>query len=374
MTSSLMATLGINPEKSSFKPAAFNSALTEANDPDFDSLFEEKEDVVNETALHNRYHFYCLKRSKGATNYEEGVKRIGSFQTIEHFWRLYDHIVRPNDHKTTIDYHMFKNGIKPTWEDPNNEHGGKWMVRLKKGLASLYWEELVLAIIGEQFDVGNEVCGAVVSVRGTEDIISVWNKTADNTEATERIRDKMRAILNLPNFVPMEYKKHHDSLSDKSSFRNTIIWRAPKGEGKSRQNYGGRGGAHGDKEYRERGTSLNRDSKPVWAGKQARQPSGEDTGSALPSAASWGKYHREESSNSSSGWVRGRGVDGEDGGQSKSSQPRTIPGMPGVLAPSRDGDGVSRPVPATTGSRYSETAKRQGSVENVWSRNAKQEE
>ena len=35
------------------------------------------------------------------------------------------------------------------------------MIRLKKGLASSYWEEIILAIIGEQFDVGNEICGAV---------------------------------------------------------------------------------------------------------------------------------------------------------------------------------------------------------------------
>lgn len=43
-------------------------------------------------------------------------------------------------------------------------------------------------IAGEQFDVGYEICGAVVSVRSNEDIISVWNKTADNKEAVEKIR------------------------------------------------------------------------------------------------------------------------------------------------------------------------------------------
>ncbi len=62
------------------------------------------------------------------------------------------------------------------------------MVRLKKGIASRYWEEVVLAVIGEQFDVGPEICGAVISVRNNEDIISVWNKTADNTEAVNKIR------------------------------------------------------------------------------------------------------------------------------------------------------------------------------------------
>ena len=46
----------------------------------------------------------------------------------------------------------------------------------------------VLAIIGEQFDVGNEICGAVISVRYNEDIISLWNRNADNNEACYRIR------------------------------------------------------------------------------------------------------------------------------------------------------------------------------------------
>ena len=62
------------------------------------------------------------------------------------------------------------------------------MVRLKKGIASRYWEDVILAVIGEQFDVGSEVCGAVLSVRNTEDIISIWNKTADNLEAINKIR------------------------------------------------------------------------------------------------------------------------------------------------------------------------------------------
>jgi translation initiation factor 4E len=62
------------------------------------------------------------------------------------------------------------------------------MVRLKKGIASRYWEDVILAVIGEQFDVGSEVCGAVLSIRNTEDIISIWNKTADNIEAINKIR------------------------------------------------------------------------------------------------------------------------------------------------------------------------------------------
>ena len=42
---------------------------------------------------------------------------------------------------------------------------GKWIVRLRKGLASRCWENLIMAMLGEQFMVGEEVCGAVVSIR-----------------------------------------------------------------------------------------------------------------------------------------------------------------------------------------------------------------
>jgi len=46
----------------------------------------------------------------------------------------------------------------------------------------------LLAIIGGQFRVGEELCGAVVSMRYYEDIISIWNRNATDTTAKEEIR------------------------------------------------------------------------------------------------------------------------------------------------------------------------------------------
>jgi hypothetical protein len=75
------------------------------------------------------------------------------------------------------DYHIFKKGIRPVWEDKENRKGGKWIVRLKKGVADRYWEDLLLAIVGDQFaEAGDEVCGAVLSVRTGEDVLSVWTR------------------------------------------------------------------------------------------------------------------------------------------------------------------------------------------------------
>jgi hypothetical protein len=37
------------------------------------------------------------------------------------------------------------------------------------------------------------------------------------------IRDQLRRILKIPNFIPIEYKTHNDSLNDRSSFRNPNV-------------------------------------------------------------------------------------------------------------------------------------------------------
>ncbi len=176
--------------------------------------------------------------------YESSIKQIATVKTVEEFWNVYDYLVRPNDLPTTTDYHFFRSGIKPTWEDPTNARGGKWIVRLKKGLASRYWEEVILALIGCQFTgiPTNEVCGAVVSIRYSEDIVSVWNRTNDR-EITDRLRDGIKRVLQLPSFVHMEYKPHETSLQDKSSFRNTQVWKP-----KDRNRDHGHGHGHRDRD------------------------------------------------------------------------------------------------------------------------------
>ncbi|XP_042337680.1 eukaryotic translation initiation factor 4E type 2-like, partial [Plectropomus leopardus] len=107
--------------------------------------------------------------------------------------------------------------------DESNRSGGKWIIRLRKGLASRFWENIILAMLGEQFMVGEEICGAVVSIRFQEDILSIWNRTSNDQMTTSRIRDTLRRVLNLPANTIMEYKTHNDSLRDNSSFRNTKI-------------------------------------------------------------------------------------------------------------------------------------------------------
>ncbi|XP_046873518.1 eukaryotic translation initiation factor 4E family member 2 related sequence 1 isoform X1 [Hypomesus transpacificus] len=171
--------------------------------------------AAGEHPLQYNYTFWYSRRTPSRpanTNYEQNIRQIGTVASVEQFWKFYSHLVRPGDLTGHSDFHLFKEGIKPMWEDEANKSGGKWIIRLRKGLASRFWENIILAMLGEQFMVGEEVCGAVVSIRFQEDILSIWNKTASDQVTTSRIRDTLRRVLNLPPNTIMEYKTHNDSL------------------------------------------------------------------------------------------------------------------------------------------------------------------
>ena len=155
-----------------------------------------------------------LDGSKAET-FTDAVKHIGTVRTVEEFWTVYDYIIRPDSLPVTTDFHFFREGIAPTWEDPANAHGGKWTFRLpKKGiLSSRLWEEIVLALIGGQFSGGipdGEVCGAVISVRERTDVLAVWTRSGKNQMMVNKVGQALRRILSLPPnaFSIMYYQTH----------------------------------------------------------------------------------------------------------------------------------------------------------------------
>lgn len=166
-----------------------------------------------EHALQSNYALWFSRRSQNnkSVRYDQNLKFIASFASVEQYWGIYSYMVRPGDMSGHVDYHLFKEGIRPMWEDDANKHGGKWILRLKKGLASRCWENLIMAILGEQFMVGEEICGAVISIRFQDDILSLWNRTTDQ-HITSKIRDTLQRVLSLPSNTIMEYKAHTDSI------------------------------------------------------------------------------------------------------------------------------------------------------------------
>ncbi|KAE8726348.1 Eukaryotic translation initiation factor isoform 4E-2 [Hibiscus syriacus] len=89
-------------------------------------------------------------------------------------------------------------------EDPECANGGKWTV-ISNGKANLetMWLETLMALIGEQFDESDEICGVVASVRQRQNKLALWTKTSTNEAAQDdsRKEDRQRPIQCLNIFV-----------------------------------------------------------------------------------------------------------------------------------------------------------------------------
>lgn len=76
-------------------------------------------------------------------------KVVAKFSTVGEFWRVYSHFRRPSVMPLGTFLHYFIDGVKPLWEDPNCENGGRWSLRTPKSHSAKFWEDLLLAMVGE---------------------------------------------------------------------------------------------------------------------------------------------------------------------------------------------------------------------------------
>lgn len=65
------------------------------------------------------------------------------------FYRLFNNVpwngVKPKD-----SIHIFRAGVKPLWEDPENRKGGRWLIRVRpeNGRDVRVWEEICILCCG----------------------------------------------------------------------------------------------------------------------------------------------------------------------------------------------------------------------------------
>jgi len=206
----------------------FDSPEQAYTDEELEFFFTPIDVPTSDHRLQCQYTVWYSTRGYGkqSSNFINTLKPVGKFGSVEQFWSLYSHLIRPGElsncpdiqlRRQAYSFHIFKMGIKPIWEDPANKEGGMWQIKLRKPMSSRCWENVVLALLGEQFMVGDEICGAVICVRIHTDLISVWNRTASETAVTTRIRDTFRRVLNLPpnpnSPIDYEYRVHAKSLT-----------------------------------------------------------------------------------------------------------------------------------------------------------------
>ena len=130
------------------------------------------------------------------------------------------------------DYHLFKRGVRPEWEDPQNKHGGKWAYQFKdkRGVnIDELWLHVQLCAIGNtmESDEDNEVMGVVVNVRKGFYRIGVWTRTVGKggqgvdkkkgEEALLNIGRRFKEVMRLKESDPVEFSGHTDSAHSGST-------------------------------------------------------------------------------------------------------------------------------------------------------------
>mmetsp|Transcript_73175 Transcript_73175/g.128950 ORF Transcript_73175/g.128950 Transcript_73175/m.128950 type:complete len:500 (-) Transcript_73175:1272-2771(-) len=129
-----------------------------------------KPELEQELRLENDWTFW-------AENVDKGMTKVGSFNTVQGFWLHWNHIdvFGIQDHRRLC---LFKTGIQPDPQDPQNAEGGIWWMRdLPKTERIRFWSELMLLMIGEQLDDDSDsvVCGCVLSKSYTGDVMQLWD-------------------------------------------------------------------------------------------------------------------------------------------------------------------------------------------------------
>ncbi|KAI4345876.1 hypothetical protein L6164_012964 [Bauhinia variegata] len=106
--------------------------------------------------------------------------------------------VQPSKLPANADFHLFKAGVEPKWEDPECANGGKWTVTTnRKANLDSMWLETLMALIGEQFYEADEICGVVASVCPRQDKISLWTRTATNEALQSCTGRKWKEIIDV---------------------------------------------------------------------------------------------------------------------------------------------------------------------------------
>jgi translation initiation factor 4E len=161
------------------------------------------------------------------TDWNENLKICGEFDTAEDFWRIFNNVKPSSTLANNSNYHLFRSGIRPAWEDPANIEGGKFVLTIpkkdsKSGRVDEWWLYTVLAMIGETMDLhGDQVAGAVVSIRKSQDRIALWLKSSDPSICIP-IGERWKKALEF-NKTPLKYQFHKDGTNSKTVAMRMVV-------------------------------------------------------------------------------------------------------------------------------------------------------
>ena len=154
--------------------------------------------------------WYSYAQNKGKLtreDYESENKILGTFSTVEGFWSYYQHMIHPESLPVSSKFALFQEGIKPAWEDKENQGGGSFILKVKRNYSNKFWEDLVLSFVGDQCDDNDQICGIILNVKETEANVSIWTRSLD-VETRGLIEEWVKKTLGFGEKMTVQYRHH----------------------------------------------------------------------------------------------------------------------------------------------------------------------
>lgn len=204
---------------------------SEPKSPDVSLLVTVFHNSKNFTVKHPLMHKWTLwftkpltpgQRANTTDAWADSLKEVITFDSVEEFWGIYNNIAKASQLPPKSDYHLFKTGVRPEWEDKQNQRGGRWSYnnrdRRSVNIDEL-WLHIMLAAIGETLENegDNEVMGVVVNIRKGFVRLGLWTRSTTNEEVLRAIGKRFKEAMKIPDKEAVEFYSHSDSAHSGST-------------------------------------------------------------------------------------------------------------------------------------------------------------
>jgi len=145
------------------------------------------------------------------------TQRVAAVTTAKEFWRYWNHMPQPSlllegkkfmrvkgEARHVVDALMiFKDGIRPEWEDAANAAGGHFTFQLKAviggGVIDEYWNNIVLGVIGGSVEpdivTGLRLVDKLGNKRQPHLRIEVWFSNVAETEKVDKLQQSLEKCM-----------------------------------------------------------------------------------------------------------------------------------------------------------------------------------
>jgi translation initiation factor 4E len=159
-----------------------------------------------------------MQTNEKNAQYSDATHRVASFSTVKGFWKYWNHLPQPSElldgkkfvretaeSRSVVDALMvFREGVKPEWEDSTNATGGHFQFQLKPslggGVIDEYWNNIVLGMIGGTIEPAEMITGIRLvdklnQSRSASIRIEVWFSNFEDTDKVDILQRNLEKCM-----------------------------------------------------------------------------------------------------------------------------------------------------------------------------------